>query len=66
MLQASCKGGYASVGWRVSISMDVAFCIEALEEALARYGKPTIFNSDQGSQFTSAAFWFDYRLNLNP
>ncbi|KHA65320.1 integrase [Sphingomonas sp. Ant20] len=44
------------LAWRVSISMDVAFCIEALEEALARYGKPTIFNSDQGSQFTSAAF----------
>lgn len=38
------------LAWRVSISMDVAFCIEALEEALARYGKPTIFNSDQGSR----------------
>jgi putative transposase len=44
------------LAWRVSISMDVAFCIEALEEALARYGKPSIFNTDQGSQFTSAAF----------
>jgi putative transposase len=44
------------LAWRVSISMDVAFCIEALEEALARYGKPAIFNSDQGSQFTSSAF----------
>ena len=44
------------LAWRVSISLDVAFCIEALEEALARYGKPAIFNSDQGSQFTSAAF----------
>ena len=44
------------LAWRVSISLDVAFCIEALEEALARYGKPAIFNSDQGSQFTSTAF----------
>ncbi len=44
------------LAWRVSISIDVAFCIEALEEALARYGKPAIFNSDQGSQFTSSAF----------
>ena len=40
----------------MSISLDAAFCIEALEEALARYGKPAIFNSDQSSQFTSAAF----------
>ena len=44
------------LAWRVSISLDVAFCIEALEEALGRYGKPAIFNSDQGSQFTSTAF----------
>jgi putative transposase len=44
------------LAWRVSISMDVSFCIEALEEALARYGKPEIFNTDQGSQFTSLAF----------
>lgn len=41
---------------RVSISMDTAFCLEALEEALARYGRPEIFNTDQGSQFTSDAF----------
>ena len=41
---------------RVSISMDTAFCVEALEEAFARYGQPEIFNSDQGSQFTSDAF----------
>jgi putative transposase len=34
------------LAWRVSISMDVAFCIEALEEALARYGKPSSFNTD--------------------
>jgi putative transposase len=44
------------LAWRVSISMDVAFCIETLEEALALYGKPGIFNTDQDSQFTSAAF----------
>ena len=44
------------LAWRVSISLDAEFCIEALEEALARHGKPTIFNSDQGSQFTSTAF----------
>jgi putative transposase len=41
---------------RVSISMDTEFCREALEEALARYGAPEIFNTDQGSQFTSAEF----------
>jgi putative transposase len=41
---------------RVSISMDTSFCIEALEEAFARHGKPEIFNTDQGSQFTSADF----------
>ncbi|MBA3898061.1 MAG: IS3 family transposase, partial [Sphingomonadaceae bacterium] len=41
---------------RVSIGMDAAFCVEALQEALAKYGQPEIFNSDQGSQFTSEAF----------
>jgi putative transposase len=41
---------------RISISMDVGFCVEALQEALAKYGQPEIFNSDQGSQFTSEAF----------
>jgi putative transposase len=44
------------LAWRVSITMEVDFCLEAVEEALARYGKPTIFNTDQGSQFTSTAF----------
>ena len=44
------------LSWRVSITMEVAFCLEAVEEALARYGRPEIFNTDQGSQFTSAAF----------
>ena len=41
---------------RVSITMEAGFCVEALEEALAKHGKPEIFNSDQGSQFTSEAF----------
>jgi putative transposase len=44
------------LSWRLSITMEAAFCIEAVEEALARFGKPEIFNSDQGSQFTSTAF----------
>ena len=44
------------LAWRLSITLDTAFCIEAVEEAMARYGRPEIFNSDQGSQFTSAAF----------
>ena len=44
------------LAWRVSITLEVAFCLDAVEEALARYGKPEIFNTDQGSQFTSAAF----------
>ena len=44
------------LSWRVSITMEASFCVEALEEALARYGKPEIFNTDQGSQFTGTAF----------
>jgi putative transposase len=44
------------LAWRVSITMEVDFCLEAVEEALAKHGKPEIFNTDQGSQFTSAAF----------
>ena len=44
------------LAWRVSVSMEASFCIEALEEALAKYGKPEIFNTDQGSQFTCEAF----------
>ena len=44
------------LAWRVSITMETAFCIEAVEEAIARHGKPDIFNTDQGSQFTSADF----------
>ena len=44
------------LSWRLSITMEAAFCVEALEEALARHGKPEIFNTDQGSQFTSQEF----------
>ena len=46
----------ATLAWRLSNTMDVSFCLAALEEALAKFGKPEIFNTDQGSQFTSAAF----------
>ena len=44
------------LSWRVSNTMDVHFCLEAMEEAIARYGKPEIVNTDQGSQFTSQTF----------
>ena len=44
------------LAWRLSISMEAEFCAEALEDALAQHGRPEIFNTDQGSQFTSAAF----------
>jgi putative transposase len=46
----------AVLAWRLSNTMDVSFCVSALEEALARFGRPDIFNTDQGSQFTSTAF----------
>jgi putative transposase len=44
------------LSWRLSITMEAAFCVATLEDALARHGKPEIFNTDQGSQFTGAAF----------
>ncbi len=44
------------LAWRLSITMEASFCIEAVEEALVKYGKPDIFNTDQGSQFTSTDF----------
>ena len=44
------------LSWRISNTMEAVFCIDCLEEALRRHGKPEIFNSDQGSQFTSDAF----------
>jgi putative transposase len=44
------------LSWRVSNTLEAEFCLEALEEALARFGRPEIFNTDQGSQFTSPRF----------
>jgi len=44
------------LSWKLSNTMEADFCIEALEEAMTRYGKPEIFNTDQGSQFTSPRF----------
>ena len=44
------------LAWRVSNTLDADFCVDALEEAISRYGAPDIFNTDQGAQFTSEAF----------
>jgi putative transposase len=44
------------LAWRLSNTLDASFCVEAVQEAIARYGVPDIFNTDQGSQFTSDAF----------
>jgi putative transposase len=44
------------LSWRLSITMEAAFCVATLEDALACHGKPKIFNTDQGSQFTGTAF----------
>jgi putative transposase len=44
------------LSWRLSITMEASFCVETLEDALARHGKPEVFNTDQGSQFTGTAF----------
>ena len=44
------------LAWRLSITLETEFCLVAVNEALARHGKPEIFNTDQGSQFTSVAF----------
>ncbi len=46
----------AVLAWRLSNALDMRFCLEALDDALARHGRPEIFNTDQGAQFTSAAF----------
>ena len=45
-----------ALSWRVSITMEASFCVEALQDALARHGRPEIFNTDQGSQFTGTDF----------
>ena len=47
------------LSWRLSNTLDTSFCIEALEEAISCYGTPQIFNTDQGSQFTSDEFTRD-------
>ena len=44
------------LSWEVSVTMDSDFCVSALESALRRHGRPEIFNTDQGSQFTSKGF----------
>ena len=44
------------LAWRLSITMEASFCVETLEDSLARHGKPEVFNTDQGSQFTGTAF----------
>ena len=49
------------LSWRLSNTLDSSFCVEALEEALARFGKPEIFNTDQGAQFTADAFTMPLR-----
>ena len=51
------------LSWKLSITMDVSFCLEAVEEALSRHGKPEIFNTDQGRQFTTGAFTEQLRKN---
>jgi len=51
-------GGPKILAWRLSPTLDLAFCLDALQEALATYGTPEIFNTDQGSHFT-AADWVD-------
>ena len=58
------------LAWRLSSTMDAEFCVTALEEAMARFGRPEIFNTDQGSQFTSFAFtntlkYADIRISMD-
>ena len=52
------------LSWRLSNSMGADFCVEALKEALAKHGTPEIFNTDQGSQFTSGA-WIDVLVDAD-
>src|ERR1700709_1677843 len=56
------------LSWRLSNTLTAGFCVDALSEALARFGKPKIFNSDQGSQFTSEEFTrvlLDHRIEIS-
>jgi len=55
----------AVLSWRLSKTMDASFCLAALEDALARYGKPEIFNTDQGSQFTGALIEAGVRISMD-
>ena len=54
------------LAWRLSNTMDSGFCVEALNEALSKYGKPKIFNTDQGSQFTSFDFTGALKVSVRP
>ena len=60
--------GGRSLSWRVSITMEAAFCVATLEDALAKHSKPGIFNTDQRSQFTGAASFLlsDFRPSIPP
>ena len=51
------------LAWRLSNTLDSAFCVDALEEAISKFGCPEIFNTDQGSQFTAEAFTNTLRVN---
>ena len=53
------------LSWRVPNTMEADLCVEAVSEAVERYGAPDIFNTDQGAQFTSEAFT-DLLISLNP
>ncbi len=54
------------LAWRLSITMDVSFCLEAVEEALSKHRKPEIFNTGQGGQFTSEAFTERLKKTTDP
>ena len=54
------------LAWRLSITMEASFCVEALEDALAHHGKPEIVNTDQGAQFTGSAFTGSSRSKASP
>jgi len=54
------------LSWRISNSMEAVFCVDCLEEALRTHGKPEIFNSDQGSQFTRAPGFFVFLSSHSP
>jgi putative transposase len=54
------------LSWRLSNTLTAGFCVEALSEALARFGKPGIFNTDQSAQFTSDEFTNMLRITRSP